>query len=95
LAGAGAANTHGATEGRPVIDRQHVWVGPEATSFEVPCEACLAKRGGWEDNWGRELPADIALIEGTLRRDADVGFTTCRRGHRIVVRRVGRRIKFH
>ena len=29
-----------------MIDRQHVWVGPEATRFEVPCEACLAKRGG-------------------------------------------------
>ena len=78
-----------------MIDRQHVWVGPEATSFEVPCEACLAKRGGWEDAWGRELPADNSLIEGTLRRDADVGFTTCRRGHRIVVRRVGRQIRFH
>jgi hypothetical protein len=78
-----------------VIDRQHVWVGPEATSFEVPCEACQAKRGGWEDNWGRELPTDSSLIEGTLRRDADVGFTTCRRGHRIVVRRVGRQVKFH
>ena len=41
-----------------MIDRQHVWVGPEATSFEVPCEACLARRGGWEDAWGRDLPAD-------------------------------------
>jgi len=78
-----------------VIDRQHVWVGPEATSFEVPCEACLAKRGGWEDAWGRELSDGTSLIEGTLRRDADVGFTTCRRGHRIVVRRVGRRFAFH
>jgi hypothetical protein len=27
-------------------------------------------------------------VHGTLRRDADVGFTTCRRGHRIVMRRV-------
>jgi hypothetical protein len=38
------------------------------------------------------------LVEGTLRRDADVGFTTCRRGHRIIVRRVGRHLaelKFH
>jgi hypothetical protein len=30
------------------------------------------------------------LVSGSLRRDADVGFMTCRRGHRIVVRRVGR-----
>jgi len=72
-----------------MIDRQHVWVGPEATSFEVPCEACLARRAGLrEAPW--TLAVDGALTEGTLRRDADVGFTTCRRGHRIVVRRVGR-----
>jgi hypothetical protein len=73
-----------------MIDRQHVWVGPEATSFEVSCEACLARRGGFSDSPPSTFSADRALIEGTLRRDADVGFTTCRRGHRIVVRRVGR-----
>ena len=28
------------------------------------------------------------VVHGTLRADADVGFTTCRRGHRIVMRRV-------
>ncbi len=33
-----------------MIDRQHVWVGPEATSFEVSCEACLARRSGWSDD---------------------------------------------
>jgi hypothetical protein len=69
-----------------MIDRQHVWVGPEATSFEVPCEACLAVRSGARERWS----LGVALAEGTLRRDADVGFTTCPRGHRIVVRRVGR-----
>ena len=78
-----------------MIDRQHVWVGPEATSFEVPCEACLAIRSGWEDKYAWSLSVDSALIAGTLRRDADVGFTTCRRGHRIVVRRVGRRLRLH
>jgi len=66
-----------------MIDRQHVWVGPEATSFEAPCEACLARR---DDSWS--LAVDAAVVEGTLRREADVGFTTCKRGHRIVVRRV-------
>ena len=30
------------------------------------------------------------LVEGTLRREADVGFTTCWRGHRIRVRRIAR-----
>jgi hypothetical protein len=75
-----------------VIDRQHVWVGPEATSFEVPCEACLAKRDGFYDSYGWSLTIDAALIEGTIRRDADVRFATCRRGHRVVVHRVGRRL---
>ena len=68
------------------IARQHVWVGPEATSFEAPCEACLARR----DNWS--VSVDSANVVGSLRREADVGFTTCRHGHRIVVRRVGRHL---
>jgi hypothetical protein len=63
-----------------VIQRQHVWLGPEATSFDELCEACLAIR--------EELEQDEYLVHGTLRPDADVGFTTCRRGHRIVMRRV-------
>jgi hypothetical protein len=68
-----------------VIDRQHVWVGPEATRFEASCDACLARREDWS------VSVRAALIEGSLRRDADVGFMTCRRGHRIIIRRVGRR----
>jgi hypothetical protein len=63
-----------------VIERQHVWLGPEATSFEEPCEACLSAR--------QALAAEHCVVQGTLRVDADVGFTTCRRGHRIVMRRV-------
>ena len=62
-----------------MIERQHVWLGPEATSFDEPCEACLTMR--------EELESE-ALVHGTLRADADVGFTTCPRGHRIVMRRV-------
>jgi len=73
-----------------IDDRQHVWVGPEATRFEAPCDACLTRRDGWSDVYAWSLSVDSTLIEGTLRREADVGFTTCRRGHRIVVRRVGR-----
>ena len=71
-------------------ERHHVWVGPDTTSFESSCEICLSRRGGWADTYGWSLAVDSALVEGTLRRDADVGFTTCRRGHRIVVHRVGR-----
>jgi hypothetical protein len=65
-----------------VIERQHVWLGPEATSFDEPCEACQSLRG--------QIEVESMLVHGTLRRDADVGFMTCRRGHRIVVRRVAR-----
>ncbi|HEY8722802.1 MAG TPA: hypothetical protein VIL92_02950 [Gaiellaceae bacterium] len=65
-----------------MIERQHVWLGPEATSFDEPCEACLTVR--------ESLAADTCVVHGTLRREADVGFTTCRRGHRIVVRRIVR-----
>ena len=61
-------------------ERQHVWLGPETTSFEEPCEACLFARDS--------LAAETCVIHGTLRRDADVGFMTCRRGHRIVVHRI-------
>jgi hypothetical protein len=73
-----------------VSERQHIWVGPDTTSFESSCESCLSHRGGrtYDDTWS--LAVDAAQVEGTLRRDADVGFTTCRRGHRIVVHRVGR-----
>jgi hypothetical protein len=71
-------------------ERQHVWVGPETTSFESSCEVCLSRRGGWGDIYGWSIGVDAARVVGTLRRDADVGFTTCRRGHRIVVHRVGR-----
>ena len=68
------------------LARQHVWVGPEATSFEAACEACLARR----DNWSVSVKS--SHVVGSLRREADVGFTTCRHGHRIVVHRVGRRL---
>jgi hypothetical protein len=65
-----------------MIERQHVWLGPEATTFDELCEACLYHREP-------EL-SERCVVHGTLRRDADVGFLTCPRGHRIVVRRVAR-----
>ncbi len=65
-----------------MIARQHVWLGPEATSFAAPCEACLATR--------ESLAVRHSVVEGRLRADADVGFCTCPRGHRLVLRRIGR-----
>jgi hypothetical protein len=67
-----------------MMERQHVWLGPEATTFDEPCEVCLSVR--------ESLAVEACVVHGTLRHDADVGFTTCRRGHRIVVRRVARRL---
>jgi hypothetical protein len=67
-----------------MIERQHVWLGPEATTFVEPCLACYALR--------EPLDHEQLLVQGSLRREADVGFTTCRRGHRIVVRRVAREL---
>jgi hypothetical protein len=31
-----------------------------------------------------------AAVQGSLRLEADVGFATCRRGHRLVIRRIAR-----
>ena len=65
-----------------MIHRQHVWLGPDATTFAEPCEACLSLR--------ESISVRSVMVSGSLRPDADVGFMTCRRGHRIVVRRLGR-----
>jgi len=60
-----------------------IWVQSEATTFLAPCEACRSTR----DSDG---PA-ITYVEGRIRIDADVGFTSCwRRGHRLRVRRIAR-----
>jgi len=68
----------GATELHQVI-----WLGSDATDYAVPCDAC-----GEDHRWPATLGPTV--VEGTLRREADVGFTTCRRGHRIRVRRIAR-----
>jgi hypothetical protein len=60
-----------------------IWLGADATAYAVPCEACRE-----DQRWPHLL--DQTVVEGTLRSEADVGFTTCRRGHRIRVRRIAR-----
>ena len=57
-----------------------IWLGADATAYAVPCEACH------DDG----ILIESTVVEGTLRAEADVGFTTCRRGHRIRVRRITR-----
>ncbi|MBA3365652.1 MAG: hypothetical protein H0U03_07700 [Actinobacteria bacterium] len=66
-------------------ERQIVWLSSEATTFAAMCEACLADPEHPED----ALSYRAAKVEGSLRIEADVGFTRCRRGHRLCVRRTG------
>ena len=63
-------------------DRQIVWVQSDATSFAAPCEACRSERS--------RNDISPTVIEGSLRLEADVGFHTCSRGHRVRVRRIAR-----
>ncbi len=60
---------------------QTVVVLARATAFTVVCEACAEL----------EPHAEYAGItaQGALRLDHDLGWTTCRRGHRIRVIRAG------
>ena len=67
-------------------ERQIVWLGPGATSYAAICESCLAA----PDDPGDALGYRTAKVEGSLRAEADVGFTRCRRGHRLCIRRLAR-----
>jgi hypothetical protein len=49
----------------------------------VPCDLCLSAEEGSLAARHRS-----AKVEGSLRMDVDVGFRTCRRGHRILVKRL-------
>ena len=60
-----------------------IWLGADATAYAVPCEAC-------HDDGIRAHVIEPTVVEGTLRSEADVGFTACKRGHRIRVRRIAR-----
>ena len=60
-----------------------IWLRAEATGYAAPCEACRD-----EGAWPRSVAETV--VEGSLRTEADVGLTTCRRGHRIRVRRIAR-----
>jgi hypothetical protein len=65
------------------VNEQIVYLGPDTTDFSEPCEACLSVEEG-----SLAVRHRAVYVEGSLRKDVDVGFRTCRRGHRIVVRRV-------
>ena len=65
-------------------ERQIVWLPSDATSFVAICEACLHDSAARDERLGYRA----AKVEGSLRREADVRFIRCRRGHRLSVRRV-------
>ena len=64
-------------------NRQTIWVLSPATEFTGECDECRAYLG-----YGAS--AESTAVSGRLRADADVGFATCRRGHRLVLKRIGR-----
>ncbi len=63
--------------------RQTIYLRSDTTRFCELCDLCLSVEEG-------SLAARhrAAKVEGTLRPDVDIGFRSCRRGHRILVRRV-------
>ena len=61
-----------------------IWLGADATDYAVPCEACE------EDEQLAALARARRWSRGRSAPEADVGFTTCWRGHRIRVRRIAR-----
>ena len=67
-------------------ERQIIWLESGATTFVAMCDGCLAERG----TRAAGLEYRQAKVAGSLRADADVGFTRCRRGHRLCVRRTTR-----
>ena len=65
-----------------MTERQHVWVGPDTTSFECSCEVCLSRRGGWADTYGWSLGVDHAAgadHRGLARDDAARGLADLER----------------
>jgi hypothetical protein len=68
------------------VNRQTIYVNPTATAYQDWCEECLGAPGAHGGSIGHRA----AAVQGSLRPDADVGFVTCRRGHRLVVRRIAR-----
>ena len=57
-----------------------------ATAYSDCCELCL----GSIDEYGASIGHRAATVQGSLKVDVDVAFATCRRGHRLVIRRTAR-----
>ena len=64
-----------------MLDGQTIWLPPRATAFTAVCDACLANTEALDGYVG-------VTVAGSLRLEDQYGWATCRRGHRIRVRRV-------
>jgi hypothetical protein len=61
---------------------QTIYVRDDETTFEGLCDECLMMEATLY------APRCDPSVAGTLRRYVDIGFRTCARGHRILVKRV-------
>jgi hypothetical protein len=61
---------------------QTIYVRDDETHFAGRCEACATAEPTLY------APKVEPRVAGTLRASVDVGFRTCARGHRILVKRV-------
>jgi hypothetical protein len=67
------------------MSEQVIWIRIGETAFAGLCDECLVHAEKGNALWYR-----VAKVAGTLRAEADVGFTRCDRGHAIRVRRLVR-----
>ena len=65
-------------------NEQTVVLVGDTTDYLVLCEECSRRRSDGERR--------TYLVEGTLRRHADLGWTRCPAGHRIRAIRAGRAV---
>ena len=61
---------------------QTIYVRDDETQFTGLCDECQTSEASL---YAPKLDPNVA---GTLRRSVDLGFRTCPRGHRILVKRV-------
>ena len=61
---------------------QTIYVRDDETRFAGQCDQCLTSEATL---YAPKLDPNVA---GTLRRYVDVGFRSCPRGHRILIKRV-------
>jgi hypothetical protein len=67
------------------MHEQTIWLPPRATAFTEICEAC-------EEENPVAAGCSHAVVQGTMRLEAQQGWATCARGHSIRVLRMSARM---